>query len=642
MERLNFLFGVHCHQPVGNFGFVFEKAFKRAYLPFFECLKDFPEIKAVAHFSGPLLDWIEENQPSFLDFLKKMVERGQIEIIGGGYYEPILPILPEKDQRAQLNLMKKKCQEFFGTKPDGCWIAERVWEPSLPYILSKTGYRAVFLDDFHFLSSGLEDREVSDYFESYHLDSKIYLFPIKEKYRYLIPFAPVEEVMENFQRDREIYKDSIITMVDDGEKFGIWPGTFKWVWEEKWLLKFFEALKGADFVKTITLKEALSLKKPRGLIHIPTQSYFEMGEWTLPAQRTLKYKEFYKEIRERKDLKPFLNGGYWRNFFEKYEESFWIYQRMVYVSNYLKNKINLSLLKAQCNCGWWHGIFGGLYLPFLRRAIFSNLIEAEKGKRVGFYKEREFFVLRDKRFQVFATEKYGGVLREIDILDKNLNITDLLKRRIEAYHFEEKKEDREHASIHDLFFSIEPSFKPDIINDLHPHLPLILHFIDEFPLNLNELQNYEKINLKDLKGKILKRKKGIEIKTNCNGIEIIKKINIDGENLNFQIKIEGNLIKYWAAELPFSFPEGFYKTEESNFISFSTPNIFENLKFIYLWDSVTDLKLKLELGYPEKVCFFPLNTIAKCEKGFEKILQGIIILPIYLEREANIKIIVEV
>lgn len=642
MERLNFLFGVHCHQPVGNFGFVFEKAYKRAYLPFFEILKEFPEIKVIAHFSGPLLDWIEEFQPSFLELIKNLVEKGQVEILGGGYYEPILPILSEKDQQAHLNLMKKKCKKFFGTIPEGCWIAERVWEPSLPFILSKAGMRAAFLDDFHFLSSGLEDEEVFDYFKSYHLDHKIYLFPIKEKYRYLIPFAPVEEVLENFRRDWEIFGNSIITMVDDGEKFGIWPGTYKWVWEEKWLYKFFESLSKVDFLKTITLKEALSLKEPRGTLHIPTQSYFEMGEWTLPAEKILKYKEFYKEIRERKHLKPFLKGGYWRNFFEKYEESLWIYQRMVYVSSYLKNKINLNLLKAQCNCGWWHGIFGGLYLPFLRRAIFSNLIEAEKNKKAGFYKEKEFSVLRDSHFQLFLTDQHGGVLKEIDVLEKNLNITDLMRRRIEAYHYEEKGEEKEHSSIHDLSFSIEPSFKPDIVKDSHPHHPLILHFFDEIPKNLNEVLKNEKIKIWEKKAKISRKKNEIELKTLADILEISKKIKIDKEKLDLKIVLEGNLSKYWAPEIPFSFPEGFYKIEGSEYISFSSPNLFKNLEKIYLYDRVTNLKIKIDFGKTEEISIFPLNTIVKCEEGFEKILQGIIIFPVYFEKEANIRIILEV
>ncbi len=641
MERLNFLFGIHCHQPIGNFDFVFEKSYERAYKPFFEILKEFPEIKIVVHFSGPLIDWFEKNKPDFLEFLKKLIENGQIEILGGGYYEPILPVIPEKDQVAQLKLMKKRCKEIFQVLPEGAWIAERVWEPNLPFVLNKTGYKAIFLDDFHFLSSGLKEEEVFDYFESYHLDKNIYLFPIKEKYRYLIPFAPIEEVFENFKRDSEIYKNSIITMVDDGEKFGIWPGTYKWVWEERWLYKFFEGLKKIDFVKTINLKEALSLKRPRGILHIPTQSYFEMGEWTLPPEKILKYKEFYGQIKKRSDLKDFIKGGYWRNFFDKYEESFWIYQRNIYVSNYLKEKINLNLLMAQCNCGWWHGIFGGLYFPFLRRAIFKNLIEAEKNKKASFYKEKKFFVLRDKKFQIFFIKKYGGVIREIDLLKESLNITDLMRRRIEGYHLEEKKEEeKEHISIHDLSFSIEPSFIPDIVKDPHPHLPLIIHFFDEVPKSLNEILKEEVLKPLNSEGEISNKKSEITIKSKIEETEILKKISVLENQLKIKILIKNILKKYWAVEFPFSLPDGFYKTNNSDYIHFSLPNIFKKEE-IFLWDKVTNLRIKVSFGNTEELNIFPLNTIVKCEKGFEKILQGIIIYPVYSNNNAEIKITLE-
>lgn len=641
MERLKFLFGVHCHQPEGNFDFVFEKAFKKAYLPFFEILKEYPEIKLVAHISGCLLDWIEKKQPYFLDLIKDLISKGQVEILGGGYYEPILPILPEKDQINQLYLMKKKLHNFFGVNPEGAWIAERVWEPNLPAVLSKTGYKAVFLDDFHFLSSGLKDEEIFDFFETYHLNHKVYLFPIKEKYRYLIPFAPVEEVLENFLKDSKIYNGSILTMVDDGEKFGIWPGTYKWVWEEKWLFKFFEALKKADFVKTITLKEALFEKKIRGILHIPTQSYFEMGEWTLPTEKTLKYKELYEEIKFRQDLKPFLKGGYWRNFFEKYEESFWIYQRMLIVSNYLKNKKNDYLLKAQCNCGWWHGIFGGLYLPFLRRAIFTNLIKAEKNKKIMLYKEGEFLVLRDKYYQIFLSEKYGGIIKELDILKYNLNITDLLKRRIEAYHFEQKGEKKEHSSIHNLSFSIDESFRKDIINDSYTRNLLILHFFENIPENLNEVENYDLIKIWKESAKITKKGKDLIIKSKKDNIEATKKISIFEKILSINITNKGEIPKYWGVEIPISLPDGFYKTINNEYKNFSFSSIFKDEEELFLWDKVTGLKIKINFGEKSLLNVFPLNTIAKCESGFEKILQGIIILPIYNKRNANINIFLE-
>ncbi len=638
MECLKFLFGVHCHQPLGNFGFVFEKAYNNAYLPFFEILKEFPEIKVNVHFSGCLLDWLLENKLEFIDLIKNLLKREQVEILGGGYYEPILPIIPEKDQLAQLKLMKNKLKEIFNREPEGAWIAERVWEPTIPYILEKSGYKAVFLDDFHLLSSGLKDEEVINYFETYHLNQKVKIFPIKERYRYLIPFAQVEEVLENLKRDHQNFGNSIITMIDDGEKFGIWPGTYKWVYEEKWLYKFFKALKESDFVKTVLLKECLKFTKPKGIIHIPTQSYFEMGEWTLPSQIALKYKEFYKDIKEKRELKPFLKGGYWRNFFEKYEESLWIYKRMVSLSNSFKNKTNIDLLKAQCNCGWWHGIFGGLYLPFLRREIFSNLIKAGKNKKRGFYKEKEFYTLKEENFQIFLEEKYGGIIREIDLLDGNLNITDLIKRRIETYHLEEKKESKEHGSIHELSFEIEESFKEDVIEDPHPRVPLILHFFNEKIENLNEIEKKELKKVWEDNSRISKRGEEILIKSRTGEMEILKIIKVKKNKIKIDIKITKLNTNFWGVELPFSFPNGFYGKDEENLKHFSKNSLFENINELYLYDKATRKKLKIKIENPLSINIFPLNTIAKCEKGFEKILQGIIIFPLFSFKDSNILI----
>src|SRR5260370_24127362 len=36
-----------------------------------------------------------------------------------------------------------------------------------------------------------------------------------------------------------------------------------------------------------------------------------------------------------------------------------------------------ELYRAQCNCPWWHGAFGGLYLPHLRNAAYQHLIAAD-------------------------------------------------------------------------------------------------------------------------------------------------------------------------------------------------------------------------------------------------------------------------
>ena len=55
------LFGIHCHQPIDNFGWVIEEAIEKSYKPFFTILKEFPQFKCSVHYSGWLLEFIEKN-----------------------------------------------------------------------------------------------------------------------------------------------------------------------------------------------------------------------------------------------------------------------------------------------------------------------------------------------------------------------------------------------------------------------------------------------------------------------------------------------------------------------------------------------------------------------------------------------------
>ena len=70
-------FAIHNHQPVGNFDFIFERAFNQAYRPFFEVLSAHPNIRMSMHFSGILLDWLEANHPEHIASLRKSVQAGQ-------------------------------------------------------------------------------------------------------------------------------------------------------------------------------------------------------------------------------------------------------------------------------------------------------------------------------------------------------------------------------------------------------------------------------------------------------------------------------------------------------------------------------------------------------------------------------------
>ena len=86
MPTLKLLFGIHNHQPVGNFDHVFEDVFQKSYRPYFEVLQDFPSLKTAAHFSGPLLEWLKQHQPDYLKMLRDFCVAGRLEILSGGFY----------------------------------------------------------------------------------------------------------------------------------------------------------------------------------------------------------------------------------------------------------------------------------------------------------------------------------------------------------------------------------------------------------------------------------------------------------------------------------------------------------------------------------------------------------------------------
>ena len=70
MPSINLIFGCHSHQPVGNFDFVFDEAYRKAYLPFVEVLERFPSVHVTLHYTGPLLDWFLREHPEYLARLR--------------------------------------------------------------------------------------------------------------------------------------------------------------------------------------------------------------------------------------------------------------------------------------------------------------------------------------------------------------------------------------------------------------------------------------------------------------------------------------------------------------------------------------------------------------------------------------------
>ena len=217
MSEPIFLFAVHNHQPVGNFQWVFKKAFRDCYEPFLNTLASHPAIRFTLHFSGPLWEYMAAKEKRSWDLVAEMAGRGQLELLGGGFYEPVLPIIPEEDRIGQLRLMSDFLAENFGRRPRGIWLTERVWEPHLPKTLAAAGIVYTLLDEEHFHYAGVKDTERPYITEEE--GSPLILFPVSKELRYLIPFRLLPDVHAHF---REVAgRGGVAILGDDGEKFGL-------------------------------------------------------------------------------------------------------------------------------------------------------------------------------------------------------------------------------------------------------------------------------------------------------------------------------------------------------------------------------------------------------------------------------------
>src|SRR3972149_2629305 len=195
VKKLYLGLALHNHQPLGNHHFVFEQVYDQAYLPMLEALERHPHVRPSLHYSGPLLDWLQAHRPDFIERLAALVARGQVEMMTGGYYEPILPMIPDADKLGQIRKMSGRLRVLFGQEPEGLWLAERVWEPSLPLVLACAGVRWTVPDGNPFRLAGLAADELVGSFLTEEQGHRLRLFASSRDLRYALPWHDVDEAI---------------------------------------------------------------------------------------------------------------------------------------------------------------------------------------------------------------------------------------------------------------------------------------------------------------------------------------------------------------------------------------------------------------------------------------------------------------
>jgi 4-alpha-glucanotransferase len=688
MAKLKFLFGIHNHQPLGNFDHVFEELYGQCYQPYFEVLQQFPQLKTTAHFSGCLLEWLKAHRPEYLEMIRDLVQSGQLELLSGGFYEPILSSLPEEDAIGQIRMMNDFLVAEFGCRPQGLWLTERIWSPHLPKILAQADIRYSIVDDTHFYYAGLEERQMHGYYLTETEGYSLGVFPISKTLRYSIPFDLPEVTLQHLRRYREEWGFDAVTYADDGEKFGGWPETHQWVYTEKYLHNFFAALaEQSDWLETMTFGEYLEEHPPAGRVYLPMASYEEMMEWSLPYEAGLHFRELKKELKaaevDEERVRVFLRGGQWDNFLTKYEESNHLHKRMLVAGNKVKqlspghqetSGALRALYRSQCNCAYWHGLFGGLYLNYLRHALYAQLITAENSaddllfgpdrglsvevvdfNRDGF----EEVIVSNPEMNVFVAPARGGALMELDYRPACFNLSNVLRRRPEVYHQDilearakdESGEDQP-QSIHNRVRLKEEGLQDKLIYDRWDRYSFMDHCLapgtswEQFRNNRYQAllsfagQPYQwqrgsdPVDPQALFVLRLKRegvgnapednRLGVEkvytFDPQKAGLEVSYTLHNKGDKtLDFIWVVEHNftLLAGDAADRTYVLPEG--GLEDSRMAS---AGVLHDIQTLGMRDGYSGFELQLKYSPTVELWRFPVETVSQSEEGFESVYQG--------------------
>ena len=660
-RRISLCLVLHNHQPVGNFGWVIEEVYRLAYEPMVGALERHPGVRLGLHYTGPLLEWLESEQPRFLDRLNALAARGQVEILGGAHFEPILVTLPQRDRHGQLVRMREDVARRFGTAPVGAWLAERVWEPSLAYDLAAAGYRYTVLDDNHLRAASVPEDEMWGTYTTDDQGRLLTIFGTEKGLRYRIPWRPAVELIEYLRDNATDDGRRLGTMGDDGEKFGGWPGTHELCWGKgRWVDDCFDALAASSrWLTTVTPSDWLEREPPVGRVYVPTASYVEMTQWALPANEANTFERLMAEAVENgSPTLRFLRGGLWRNFQARYREINDLHKQMLRASAAVdampagadRERALDHLYRGQSNDCYWHGLFGGVYLPHMRLATLAELIAAEDlavavgaaPAGVGDYDLDgvDEVLLRSAGQSVLVDVAEGAGIGSWDVRAARLAAASVLRRRPEAYHERLREMERARArgekgagrtptSADEELMAKESGLSAFLVYDGYERRSGLVRVLDGGREVGGFIQGEWQLEGASAAEAVLRRQaEGLDVRKSValagdrlspSLTVAVEVLNVSGSGLSAELELEWNLNMLGGGGNPAAYYRWDGREESHDGAAELSP---EEALGIAFGNRSEGVAVNLSSQPPAGTRWYPVETVSNSEAGFERVYQG--------------------
>jgi alpha-amylase len=363
----------------------------------------------------------------------------------------------------------------------------------------------------------------------------------------------------------------------------------------------------------------------------------------------------------------------------KYPEANEMYARMMMASRRLADMkaevgnttayqhAQTALYRGQCNCPYWHGAFGGIYLPHLRNAIYNqliacdNLLDQALGKSgpwveatvddYNFDSRQEVRLASDKLIALLAPAS-GGQMYELDVRSICHNLLATIARRPESYHRKVQAGPNSStgnvASIHDRVVFKQEGLDQRLHYDKYPRKSLLDHFLDD-DVTLHAVARGEAPERGDFvngvyETKVRRSTDRMQVQLSRAGVvngrpvRITKGVTITSGSPTLEI---GYLLEdlppgvplHFAVEFNFAgLPSGaddryFYSTDGQRLGQLGRQLDLKDVTSLGMVDEWLGIDVRLTSNRPTNLWAFPIETVSQSEGGFELVHQSVCVQP---------------